>query len=532
MKKKIFNFINNEKIFVLVSLLFFITGTIIFDDYGISWDEVNERIIGFVSLNYVLEKLKLSQISGFPSLSNYMFREYGVIFNLPLAFIENLFKIVETKSIFNLRHYLNFLFFYTSTIYFYQILRKFYSKNLSLIGFLFLILSPRIFAESFYNNKDLIFLSFFIISFYYFINFFIDKKKLSLLFFCLFISLSINIRILGLLSVGILIFFLFLDGLNDKKKLANSFFNILFCLFFVSMFTYIFWPFLWESPLNNLIYTLKSMSTYDWRGLVFFKGNYYQAKNIPWNYSITLFSITTPILYLILFIIGFLLTLKELIINFINIDKQQNSNLWKNSQQLLNITAFLNISIILFFIIEFDSTLYGGWRHLYFLYPSIIILSIYSLSLIKKLININFIYCIVIFSFLSTAYWMVKNHPYQYVYYNMLAKNRVKKNYELDHWGISNIHSIEYINQNYKRDTFNIYMYSNSPYHYAIKLLPNHEQSKFKFVKDINEAEFIVTNHYYLNQNPIEMDNFLKNNFNLIYEIKVNNNAINSIFIK
>ena len=40
-----------------VFALFIIIGTNIYDDYGISWDEHNERISGFVSLNFIREIL-------------------------------------------------------------------------------------------------------------------------------------------------------------------------------------------------------------------------------------------------------------------------------------------------------------------------------------------------------------------------------------------------------------------------------------------------------------------------------------------
>ena len=48
----------------------------------------------------------------------------------------------------------------------------------------------------------------------------------------------------------------------------------------------------------------------------------------------------------------------------------------------------------------------------------------------------------------------------------------------------------------------------------------------------IEDAEFILTNHYYLNQSPTKKDEYLYNNFELINEIIVNNNSINSIFRK
>ena len=62
--------------------------------------------------------------------------------------------------------------------------------------------------------------------------------------------------------------------------------------------------------------------------------------------------------------------------------------------------------------------------------------------------------------------------------------------------------------------------------------------NKYKFVKNINEADFILTNHYYQekyyfkSKHPVYMENYLNKNFNLIYEIKSNNVRINSIYEK
>ena len=112
--------------------------------------------------------------------------------------------------------------------------------------------------------------------------------------------MAINVRILGILIVLIFIFVLFLEGLNSKK-IFKEFLEIIKCLLLVSILSYLLWPFLWLNPLENLIYTFKSMSSYNWRGLVFFLGEYHQAKNIPWNYTITLFLVTTPLVIIIFF---------------------------------------------------------------------------------------------------------------------------------------------------------------------------------------------------------------------------------------
>ena len=82
----------------------------------------------------------------------------------------------------------------------------------------------------------------------------------------------------------------------------------------------------------------------------------------------------------------------EAILNYLNIDKERYSNLWTNNFQFFNIISLLNIIIILNYIIMFNSTLYGGWRHTYFLYPFIIILSIYGIEILRKYIKTIFFF--------------------------------------------------------------------------------------------------------------------------------------------
>jgi hypothetical protein len=166
-KNKIF--INLPILFIF--FIFLITGIIIYDDYGISWDEYFNRVNGFVSLNSIRKIFSLDIV--YPELvhSTKSFSEtakiYGVIFDLPMAFIEKKLSIEDPKIYFTLRHLFNFLIFFISSIFFYFILKKRFSNNLSLVGLLFLILSPRIFAESFYNMKDIVFLSFFYYKYFF-----------------------------------------------------------------------------------------------------------------------------------------------------------------------------------------------------------------------------------------------------------------------------------------------------------------------------------------------------------------------------
>ena len=83
--------------------------------------------------------------------------------------------------------------------FFYKIVFKRYkSYFLSVLAVVFLITSPRIFAESFYNTKDIGFMSLCIISTYYGINFIEKQNPLSIFKFTLFAALAIDVRILGI----------------------------------------------------------------------------------------------------------------------------------------------------------------------------------------------------------------------------------------------------------------------------------------------------------------------------------------------
>ncbi len=201
------NFEISSRVVVIFFTIYLILGLLIVPDYGISWDESAERMHGFIAGNYILEKIlpfdlytkilnetissRFSELKDIevPKLMEHGDKAYGVFLELPLAFLELLFQFNETKDVYLFRHYVNFLIFFTSVIFFYKYLNLFFeNKFLSLLGCLFLILSPRIFAQSFYNSKDIIFLSFFIISNYY--GFLLLKNKnLASAFFLLFLFL-------------------------------------------------------------------------------------------------------------------------------------------------------------------------------------------------------------------------------------------------------------------------------------------------------------------------------------------------------
>ena len=55
-------------------------------------------------------------------------------------------------------------------------------------------------------------------------------------------------------------------------------------------------------------------------------------------------------------------------------------------------------------------------------------------------------------------------------------------------------------------------------------------RKRLKFVNNISDADFLVTNHFYKKGNPAFINQELKKKFNLYKEYKVDDIIINSIY--
>ena len=520
---------------ILIFFTYLIIGIFIYDDYGISFDEFNHRINGFVALNFFREIFSLDIYPGLEH-SGKAFAEstkqYGVLFDLPMAFIEKKLHIEDSKNYFLLRHFFNFIIFYISSIFFYLLLKKRFSRKLSVVGLFFWILSPRIFADSFYNMKDLIFLSFFVISLFFAIKFLNTPSYKNAFLSSLACALAIDVRILGIIVPFIIFVFFILKSIDNKDFLKETIWkvSIFFCLLIV--FTILFWPYLWNDPLTNFLNTLKTMSSYQWRGSVFYFGDYISALNLPWHYPIVWIFISTPIIYLLLFILGSVLILARLFNRFLNLSPEKKFNdLWRGNKERMDIIFFLIFYFTLFLVIEMNSTLYTGWRQLYFIYPCLIIISIRGLEFISRMFSSKYLLILLAPFLLYVSIWMIKNHPFQFVYFNKFAGKNVGNYFELDYWGTSNRSSLTYIVNSDKRDELKVYVSSVSPYHFSLLLVDKDDRKRIKFVDDINDADLLLTNHYYQEGNPIVINQNLKKEFKLLKEFKVDEMVINSIYI-
>ena len=526
-------------------LIFLCIGSLIFNDYLVTPDEPLHRINGFISLKYIFELFipnssLFSELANIPDLNNDWRKTYGVLFDLPLSSIEILFNL-NIQDAFLLRHFLTFLIFFISTIYFFYLLKIHLKTNnfLSLLGVLILISTPRIFSNSFYNGKDILFLSLIIIATFYSLNLLKNFNKKNLFLACLFCAFASNIRIMGIyLPVLTYIFYVFLPDDQKFKKNIN-FFLYFFLGYFLIL--YITWPFLWLNPLENFFSILKESASYPihWDFEILYLGNYLSPENLPWHYFFIWFLSTTPIIFVFIILFGIFIFLKQYLNFFLKITFDKNLKLWKTSDQMTSLFIFLCFFIPIFLVITLNSTLYNGWRHLYFVYPFLIYLAIYGLNVISDIFNNNFknfFITLVVIQIISNIYFIFKTHPVQNIYFNFLSKPYIENNLPVDYWGLGNKKTIDFLLS--QRINFSVANSSFTPLNnlkYSLK--PDFSYSKnITFLgtqeKNKNTSDFIFTNYYY-NRNPKNMEKFkIPENYKSYYKLIIDGIIVNEVFAK
>lgn len=428
----------NEIFFKRASIVFFaglfIVGCFVFSDYGISCDEPDfSRYNGAVNYNFLSSGDSKELLA---STEKY----HGPAFEIVLYSFEKLLKVTDSRNIYLLRHGLTFLVFFIGALFFYLLGLKFFkSHGAALLCSVMLVASPRIFAESFFNSKDLVMLCFCIIASYTaFI--FVERQTIRWAFIhAACCGFATDIRIMGLL---IPVITLYLYAMQKQRKITPVLFFISYTLFFIIAF----WPIMWLNPVHHFVEALREMTHFPVFMTALYLGKIIDCQNLPWHYLPVWISITTPFIYVIFFLVGIFFAVKNSLVNFSN-------------------TLPIQFSLFMFgtpilAVIILNSTVYDSYRHIFFVYPYLLLIAVYGFIQLTQTIKKNWAVKIISYStFLSILLvfvFMSVNHPYQNVYFNFLAGKNIRQNFELDYWGLSYRQGLEYILANDKSSHINI----------------------------------------------------------------------------
>ena len=435
-----------KKNYLSIFLFFFvIIGSHLSVNTGITHDELHDLNVWIANKNFAYNfffdtNLDTSYLAGGNKFYGSGFHFISSILEIFTIHLPQLNEFSQLGKQLLSKHISVFLLFTFSGLILRKIIKLITKNNLyANLSTIFYLLYPYLLGHSFFNIKDIPFLTFWLICTYFLIRIIkkyfdeetIFKKDLILLSF--FTAYLLSIRISGILIfVQYLIFILTL--INIKKLNLLNFFakhskEIIVTFLIILSFYIILQPSYWENPFL-IIDAVKFMSQHLQTACTITLGDCMKAQNLPATYLPIWFFFKTP-----------LIILGGLILYF-KIDHQIEK---KPLEHIIILSLVLSVLTILILLILFKVNLYDEIRQVMFLMPLIFIASLSLLHLFsKKIANISISLFIIYFFFQN-----MNIYPYNYIWINNLSHaTKVQDVFELDYWGASTKNISNFFNKN------------------------------------------------------------------------------------
>ncbi|MFN4144491.1 MAG: tetratricopeptide repeat protein [Runella sp.] len=322
--------------------------------------------------------------------------------------------------------------------------------RVGVLALIFAIFSPRIFGDSMNNPKDITFAAGYILTICFLIKF---LKELphpswkSVAGIVVGIGIGLGSRAPGLALVAYIPFFVLIEVLlrgglrqtlfSDKNLLKNVALKTGVATVGGYVLGIAFWPFALANPFKNPLVALDTLTNFPISIKTLYEGTKIYSTQLPWHYVPKYMLVSTPLFFLL----GLLVFV--LILPF--------ARRYFNQRHLL-IVAFVAL-FPLFYGIYKNSAFYNGWRHTTFIYPPLLVLSAVGFEyLFRRMsgVGVKVLTGLLALLVALPLWFMVKNHPYQYTYYNELTggtKGAFGK-YETDYFGASTREIAEWMKAN------------------------------------------------------------------------------------
>ena len=441
------DFIGHYSTLIIVLMAFVAVGIWVLDDYGMTVDEGIQRNLAIRNIDYVLR--------GDEAILRYGNQFYGVAFEMPLLMIERVLGLEDSRHVWLMRHILIHLLFLVGGLFCYLLAyRMFDNKFLAMLAMLLFLLHPRLYAHSFFNSKDIPFLSMFMICLYLIHRSFSRGNVWWFVLCGIGVGILINIRIMGIVLllavVGMRILDIFQSSSTDERRriLITTGAFVLMSLLVV----YATFPYLWSDPIRGFIEWFATFSQHPTNVYQLFRGELISSINVhPVGYIPLWLSITTPPIALLLGAMGMLIVLMR--------------GLMRPSEMISNTRlrfGFLLIGCFLLpivAVIVLSSNIYNGWRQMYFLYAPLCLLSVFVLHWLISSFKFSTptlrscVYGAAGVGIAATVAGMMSIHPHQQVYFNFLADRlspeHIRARYDMDYWGAPFREALEILLERY-----------------------------------------------------------------------------------
>ncbi len=470
----------------LVAVFFvalFLVGCVSFWGYGVSWDEPHQFRVSEAAYNHVFNG------APWPEVKAQLY--YGTVFELPVAMLMHGLGITVDRTALLLKHFLTFLCFMGGVWFFYLFCKHhFKSRWAGLLGALFFVLSPRIFADAFYNPKDIPNMVFFTIAMFTLTRFLEEKNWKWVFLHALACALATGIRLTAMIIPMITLVFFVLISLRDWKKDRLSLERRAgMAAAFVGLWiagSIAVWPYMWEHALTRFLDAYHFMSTLGVDAFYFGEKIYY----LPASYVPVWITISTPLLYNILFWIG---------IVSMAVFALRHPVRWMFERT--NEAVFLSWLILpVLAVFVSGAGIFDGWRHMYFIYPAYLLIALTGARYVAVWLKANHGWTtprlalggVFAANSLWIAVWLWNAYPVQNAYFSIPAA-WAQHNFDLDYWGLSFRPAFEYVVSIEDDPVIPIWATS-SPAYSTLAILPPEIASRIVMVEE-SQAKYVLNNY-------------------------------------
>ena len=441
---------------LIICALFFLAGSAWAGNYGVSPDEWEQRRIAAANLDYIR-----GQGDAFDPLP-YPHALYGIAFELPALLAERALGLTADHQIHRLRALLTHLFFIAGGYFCYRLAyRLFNNRLLALFALLIFLLHPRLYAHSFFNSKDLPFLSILMIALYLLERAFRRDTPGAFLLLGVAVGLLTNLRIMGAMLLPAVLAMRGLDlfyagrGAERKSLLLTAGLFVLAA----GLTWYAVTPYAWTNPTGYLTASLVLTVDHPAVGLQLFQGKLLFSKELPPHYNAVWFALTTPPPLLLMGGLGVAAVAVAVL--------RRPAALLRNAR--LRFPALLLACFLLppAAAAALGSNQYQDWRHFYFLYVPFALLAAGGLhwltSARARPAARAAAYGLAGVALALTALQMTQIHPLQDVYFNFLADRTtpeyLRTRYEITSPILNNAPqrpALEYLRELYPGETLGV----------------------------------------------------------------------------
>ena len=405
-------------VFVLVAAALLPLMVLASFDFGVTWDEKSRHFYGELVWGYLRG---VRDISFFPETGGHL---YGGLFDTLCAIVEQ--WLPQNRYV--VRHEINAIFGWIGVVYCGRLAARLFGTWTGVLAMILLVSSPRYFAHSMNNPKDLPFAALSVVALYYFSTVsptwpYISRATAIKIVVAL--ALALNVRAGALLYLGYLgllvMAFVVAERNWNWRRLMDTVARLTAITVAVLVLGTAFWPWAQGSPLTRPIRALIGMAGFPWAGGVLFNGQAYSAPDLPRYYVPEWFLISTPLVVLA----GAALSM------FVR--RGDGARLPRIA---LWVVALLPVSMV----IARDSTLYDGVRHLLFVYPILVVLAASGWAAWMSSGRVwvrRTAAALLVAGMVNPLAFHARSHPNQAVYFNELVggPRGAFAKFDMDYWG-------------------------------------------------------------------------------------------------